>query len=156
MGVSRSEADAFYRTVDTCVLDGAIGGLEASDVRGTAAVDRLRPLTADSLRLLGTSLSPDHTERMLPGAMYSPACQRRLLEDRGGYAFFAPLLAQDPGTNVYARDLHARDTVLVQRYGERPLYLLRASSSEVGAPLVLERVSLDSARGEWSASSGGR
>lgn len=156
LGVSRSEADAFYRTVDTCVLDGAIGGLEASDVRGTAAVDRLRPLTADSLRLLATSLSPDHTERMLPGAMYSPACQRRLLEDRGGYAFFAPLLAQDPGTNVYARDLHARDTVLVQRYGERPLYLLRASSSEVGAPLVLERVSLDSARGEWSASSGGR
>jgi hypothetical protein len=113
-------------------------------------------MTRDSLRLLSSTLSPDHTERMLPGALYSPTCQRRILEDRGGYAFFAPLLARDAGTNVYARDLHARDTLLLQRYADRPVYLLRAESSAVGAGLILERVSLDSARAEWSGSRDGR
>ena len=156
LGVSRSEADGLYRTIDTCLLEGAITTLEVSGVRGAAARERLQPLTQDSLRLRSSTLSPDHTERMLPGAIYSPVCQRRVREDHGGYAFYAPLLARDVGTNVYARDLHARDTLLVQRYGDRPLYLLRAASSDVGARLVLERVSLDSARAEWAASTAGR
>lgn len=111
----------------------------------------LRPLTKDSLRLLVSTLSPDGTERMLPGAMYSPVCQRRILEDRAGYAFFAPLLAREVGTNVYARDLHARDTLLLQRYARRPVYLLRAVSSDVGATLLLEPFKLDSARAEWGS-----
>lgn len=156
LGVSRSEADALYRTIDTCELDRTITSLELSGVRGAAVVERLRPMTGDSLRLLSSNLSPDHTERMRPGAIYSPTCQRRVLEDRGGYAFFAPLLARDAGTNVYARDLHARDTLLMQRFADRPVYLLRAESSAVGAGLLLERVSLDSARAEWSASRDGR
>lgn len=156
VGVSRSEADALYRTIDSCLLDGAIAGLEVSGMRGAAALERLRPLSRDSLRLLSSTLSPDHTERMLPGTTYSSTCQRRILEDRGGYAFYAPLLARDAGGNVYARDLHARDTLLIQRYADRPVYLLRAASSDVGARLLLERISLDSARAEWVASIPGR
>jgi hypothetical protein len=152
LGVARSEADALYRTIDTCELDSAITGLERSHVRGAPALDRLRPLSSDSLQVLSSTLSPDHTERMRPGSTYSPTCQRRIVEDRGGYAFFAPLLARDPGSNIYARELHARDTVLVQRYSDRPVYLLRAESSDVGSRLVLERVSLDSARAEWATS----
>jgi hypothetical protein len=156
LGVSRSDADALYRTIDACELDRAITGLEVSGVRGAPALDRLRPMTRDSLRLRSSTLSPDHTERMLPGIVYSPMCRRRIVEDRGGYAFYAPLLARDMGSNVYARDLHARDTLLVQRYADRPLYLLRAESSEAGARLLLERISLDSARAEWAASRDGR
>jgi hypothetical protein len=154
LGVSRSDAEGLYRTVDTCLLDGAIADLEASEVRGPAAMERLRPITRDSLRLVISTLSPDGTERVLPGATYGATCQRRLLEDRAGYAFFAPLLARDMGTNIYARDLHARDTLLLQRYAGRPVYLLRAVSSEIGARLMLEPVSMDSARAEWSLGQG--
>ena len=154
LGVSRSDAEALYRTVDTCLLDGAITELEAGEVRGAAAMERLRPITGDSLRLVISTLSPDGTERVLPGTTYSATCQRRLLEDRAGYAFFAPLLARDAGTNIYARDLHARDTLLLQRYAGRPLYMLRGVSSEIGATLMLEPLSIDSARAEWSAGQG--
>ena len=150
LGVSRSDAEALYRSVDTCLLDNTIAGLESSGAHGEQAMARLRPMTRDSLRLVISQLSPDGTERVLPGAAYPLVCQRRLLEDRGGYAFFAPLLARDPGSNVYARDLHARDTLLLQRYAGRPLYLLRTTSSEVGSPLMLEPLSLDSARSEWA------
>lgn len=151
LGVTRSDAEAIYRTVDTCVLEDAVANLEAGSSRGDAATTMLRALAVDSLRLVESMLSPDRTERVLPGAVYGARCRQRVLEDRGGYTFLAPLLARDPGTNVYARDLHGRDTVLLARFPERPVYLLRASSSDVGAPLVLERVSLDSARAAWSA-----
>lgn len=152
LGVSRSDADALYRTVDTCLLDETVAGLEAAAIRGDSALARLRPLTSDSLRLIESDLSPDRTERVLPGARYSLACQRRLLEDQGGYTFFAPLLAQDAGTNIYARDLHARDTLLLRRYADRPVYVLRGTSSGVAAPLVLEPLRMDSARAEWTGS----
>jgi hypothetical protein len=156
LGVSRSDADALYRTVDTCHLNEAIGGLEASGLFGDAAMARLRRLTVDSLLLTESRLSPDGTQRLKPGSTYGPICQRRLAEDRSGYSFFAPLLARDPRSNVYARDLHARDTVLLQRHPDRPVYLLRRATSENGSPLLLERVSLDSARAEWAATAAGR
>jgi hypothetical protein len=154
LGVSRPDAEGLYRTIDTCLLDEAVAGLEAGRVSGRAAVERLLPLTRDSLRLTSRVFSPDVTERVLPGTTYSPVCRRRIAEDRAGYAFFAPLLARDMGTNVYARDLHARDTLLLQRYSDRAVYLLRSVSSEIGAPLMLERVRVDSARAEWSETSG--
>jgi hypothetical protein len=150
LGVSRSDSEALYRTVDACRLDEAIAGLEASGIRDESALARLRPMASDSLQLVESELSPDNTERVLPGATYSPACQRRLLEDRGGYSFLAPLLARDVGTNIYARDLHARDTLLLRRYADRPVYLLRAMPNTVGAPLVLEPLRIDSARAEWA------
>ena len=149
LGVSRSEAEALYRSVDTCLLNEAIVNIDAKGIRGEAALAMLRPLTGDSLRIVESTLSPDKTERVLPGTTYTAECQRRVFEDRGGYSFLAPLLARDAGTNIYARDLHARDTLLLQRYAGRAVYLLRASSSDVGAPLVLEPFRVDSARAEW-------
>ncbi len=156
LGVSRSVAEGLYRTVDTCMLELAVSRLEADKVRGEAATNRLLPLSADSLRLVESTLSPDKTERVLPGAVYPPVCLRRIVEDRAGYSFLAPILARDVGSNVYARDLHARDTVLLQRYDGRPVFLLRAASSGVGAPLVLEPLRLDSARAEWTGESTGK
>jgi len=150
LGISRSDAEGLYRSVDACLLDRTIDALEISGRRGADAMAQLRPMTRDSLRVVESTLSPDGTERMLPGATYSDLCQRRLLEDRGGYTFFAPLLAHDVGTNIYARDLHARDTLLLLRYAERSVYLLRTASPEVGASLVLERLRMDSARAEWT------
>ena len=156
VGVSRTDAEGLYRTIDTCILETAVTALEAGTVRGGPAVERLRPLTRDSLRLVSRLLSPDVTERVLPGTAYPAVCQRRIAEDRAGYSFFAPLLARDMGSNVYARDLHARDTLLLQRYSDRAVYLLRAASSEIGAPLLLERLRMDSAQAEWVATGQGR
>jgi hypothetical protein len=156
LGVSRIDAEALYRTVDTCVLEGAVSRLESESVRGGAAMEQLRPLTRDSLRLVVSTLSPDRTEWMLPGSTYSATCQRRIVEDRAGYTFFAPLLARDAGSNIYARDLHARDTLLFARYPERPVFLLRAVSSEMGARLLLEPLKLDSARAEWAGTASSR
>ena len=44
--------------------------------------------------------------------------------------------------------------LLLPRYAGRPLYMLRAVSSEIGATLLLEPLSVDSARAEWSAGQG--
>ncbi|HEX7123631.1 MAG TPA: hypothetical protein VF178_14745 [Gemmatimonadaceae bacterium] len=150
LGVPRSETETLYRSVDACVLDQAVSALEASNTRGAAAFAALQPLMRDSARVVESTLSPDFTERVLPGTSYGPVCAQRLLEDRAGYTFLAPILARDPGTNVYARDLHARDTLLFAMYPERPVYVLRAASPAVGAPLVLYPFSADSARRAWA------
>ncbi len=149
LGVSRSETEGVYRSMDTCELEGAVTQLEAEGVRGAAAFRRLAVLLGDSARLVESKFSPDRTEKVLPGGTYGATCQRRILEDRAGYTFLAPLLARDPGSNRYARDLHGRDTLLLTGNGGKPVWLLRASSSRVGAPLILEPVNMDSARAEW-------
>jgi hypothetical protein len=153
LGVPRSETEGIYRTVDSCILDEAVSRLERREIRGEAALRALLPLTSDSSRLVRSELSPDRTERVLPGATYGSTCQRRILEDRAGYSFLTPILARAPATNIYARDLHARDTLLLALYPGRRVYLLRTESSGVGAPLVLEPLNVDSARAAWRESS---
>jgi hypothetical protein len=152
LGVSRSESEALYRGVDSCVLELMLSTLERGGVRGAPAVDSLIPLLRDSSRVVASEFSPDFTERVLPGFQYAGICQRRIAEDRSGYALLAPLFARDPGGNIYARELHARDTLLFALYPSRPVFVLRAASSGVGAPLELHPFRSDSARREWNAS----
>lgn len=149
LGVPRSETESIYRAVDACRLDRAIAQLEQSGVRDSAALRQLQSLTGDSARLVRDSISPDRTLRSLPGARYTGECAQRIAEDRAGFTIGTSVLAQAPGRNLFARDLHARDTALVQLYPGRLLYLLRASSSELGAPLVLERLRPDSLALAW-------
>jgi hypothetical protein len=149
LDVSRSETETLYRGIDACMLEETIVRLEREGVRGPAALAVLAPLLADSARVIESAVSPDHTERVLPGHPYAPVCVRRIEEDRAGFTFLAPILATKPGTNVYARDLHGRDSLLLHTLGSRPVYLLRPHSSESGAPLGLFPVSLDSARADW-------
>lgn len=149
LGVPRSETESIYRAVDACTLDRAIAQLEQSGVRDSAAHRQLQALTGDSARLVRGVVSPDRTLRSLPGARYTGECADRIAEDQAGFTIGASVLAQAQGTNVFARDLHARDTLLVHMYPRRPLYLLRAASSEIGAPLVLERLRPDSLARAW-------
>jgi hypothetical protein len=153
LGVPRSDAERIYWGVDTCELEQAVSNLERSGMRGELAVDALRPLLRDSIRLVRSDLSPDSTERVLPGSNYGAVCAQRITEDRAGYTFLAPTLAMDPGTNVYARDLHQRDTLLFHEFPGRPVYLLRPRTGALGAPLDLMPVSLDSARADWHLAS---
>lgn len=149
LGVSRSETEGLYRRVDACALDEAISGLERGGVRGAAATDALRPLMRDSLSLVASPWSPDGSERALPGRTYGAGCQARILEDRAGFTVMGSVLARDWGSNVFARDLHARDTLLLQEHGSRPLYLLRTAGPESNAPLELVPLSRDSLQSAW-------
>jgi len=151
LGVPRSETESVYRSVDACTLDSAIEQLEQSPVRDSAAYRALQPLMKDSARLVKGTLSPDKTLRALPGTTYSATCTARVMEDRAGFTIASSVLAQPASSNVFARDLHARDTLLVKQYPGRPLYLLRPTSSELGAPLVLERLRPDSLAAAWKS-----
>lgn len=152
LGVPRSETESIYRSVDACVLDQALQRLEASSVRDSAALRQLQPLMRDSLRLEKGAITPDRTLRSLPGSTYNAECTARVMEDRAGFTVGTSVLAQPPSSNVFARDLHARDTVLVQQFPGRPLYLLRPESSELGAPLLLEPLNADSVASAWHSS----
>lgn len=151
LGVPRSETESVYRSVDACILDSAIEQLERSPVRDSAAYRALQPLMADSARLVKGTLSPDKTLRALPGTTYSAACTARVMDDRAGFTIGTSVLAQPPSSNIFARDLHARDTLLLKQYPGRRLYLLRPTSSELGAPLVLERLRPDSLAAAWQS-----
>ncbi len=109
----------------------------------------LRPLLADSARLVGSPVSPDTTEQYLPGSRYSAGCLARIAEDRTGFTLFTPLLLAHGGNNVYARDLHGRDTLLLQAYPNRTLYLLKPASAKIGEPPRFYPLSRDSLERAW-------
>ena len=151
LGVPRSETESIYRAVDACILDQALERLEASTVRDSAALRQLQPLMRDSLRLEKGAITPDRTLRSLPGSTYGANCSARVMEDRAGFTVGTSVLAQPPSSNIFARDLHARDTALVRQFPGRPLFLLRPESSELGAPLVLEPLRPDSIARVWQS-----
>ena len=148
LGVSRSYAEILYRKVDTCGLDHAAATLGRSVIRGPHAEDRLRPLLADSARVVASPFSPDATERVLPGSVYPPSCIQRIEEDRAGYAHFPPVLLARDTSIRWLRDLHADDTLVVT-LGERPIWLLRRTPDTVSVELELRRLDTDSLRHAW-------
>ncbi len=151
VGVPRSESELVYRNVDSCLLDHALERLERDGVRDTAAFRALVPLLADSSRVVKTTYSTDITEKVLPGTAYSDRCRRRIQEDAAGFTLLAPLLDETWGDgNIYARDLHANDTLLLRRHPGRPVYLLRPVSTEIGAPLEVVALPADSLQRAWS------
>ncbi|HRQ77009.1 MAG TPA: hypothetical protein PLY94_00290 [Gemmatimonadaceae bacterium] len=140
LGIPRPESDQFYRNVDTCVLDEAVQALWRAGTRGDAATAALRPLLADSARLRASDLTPDGTQRLLPGMPYSAACIARIEDDRRGYLLYAPWRLVDDG-NVYARWLPGREAEILAHFPDRPVYLLRRAGSAVDAPLAWIRLS---------------
>jgi hypothetical protein len=152
LSVPRSAAELLYDNIDACLLEETLARLERAGVTGPAATDTISLLLRDSARVVESDKSPDTTERMLPGLEYGVVCRKRVSEDRAGYTFIPPILATDPGSNVYARELHARDTLLLKLYPSRPVYVLRAVSSEMGARLELFPFSMDSAQADWALS----
>jgi hypothetical protein len=140
LGATRPETELLYNTVDACALEQAITHLEQQNVRGAAAFSALRPLLADSARTVASTFSPDTTERALPGMSYPPVCTARIEEDQAGFTLFPPLLLARGGDNVYARDLGARDTLLLRRYPDRAVYLLKPPDSDVGSMPVFQMV----------------
>jgi hypothetical protein len=148
LGVPRSETELLYRRIDACRLESAIDQLEQSETRGAEALASLKPLLSDSTRLVGSPFSPDTTEQFLPGSAYTPRCLARINEDRAGFTLFTPLLLAHGGNNVYARDLHGRDTLLIRSYPNRTLYMLKGGVN-VGDPPQFYALSRDSLERAW-------
>ncbi|HEY3287586.1 MAG TPA: hypothetical protein VGJ96_10765 [Gemmatimonadaceae bacterium] len=152
LGVSRPLTESIYRGTDTCHLDQEITALEREQVRGSAAEHRLVALLGqDSAHVVKSTLTPDPTERVRPDARYSPMCLQRIEDDRAGFMHLAPLRLVTTGGNVYARDLHARDSLLLMQYPDRPVYLLRRAGTRVDAPLVFVPLQRDSLLAVWRA-----
>lgn len=132
LGVPKAQAERVYRNVDACRLELALAELEGQAPRpdGTEAVARLAPLQADSGRLLPSTLSPDRTERMLPGATYPRTCVSRFREDQAGMTLLAPHLLSRRPDLLFARNLHERNGALVARHPEKSAYLLTHRPSQ--------------------------
>ena len=113
------------------------------------ALRSLLPLTEDADRVIKAKFSTDPTARILPGQEYSMLCRQRVVEEDAGFTVFPPLLLVNRYGNVFARDLHGRDTLLLKAYPGRPTYLLKPSSTRVGDDPRFYPVSRDSLRLAW-------
>jgi hypothetical protein len=132
LGVTRSQTELLYNHVDACSLELGITRTEEHGLTGATAFAALQPLLADSARTIISPYSPDPSERALPDTPYPPGCVAMVQQDNAGFTLFLPLLLAHGGDNIYARDLGARDTLLMNRYPDRPVYLLRPSTSKMG------------------------
>lgn len=132
-----------YKRADQCALSQLTDSLERAAVRGAAALAAYERLVGDSLRLRPLPSLVDQSGRFDPGRPLTPACERLAAEEREGFTLLAPRLL-DRTDNIYARDLGGRDTLLLRAHPARPVFRLRAAGSEVGAPLIFERLSRDS------------
>jgi hypothetical protein len=155
LGVPRPMTELVYRGTDSCHLEQEVTRLEQLGVRGAAASQALASLlAADSAHVVKSTLTPDPTERVRPGASYSPVCLQRIADDRAGFLHYAPLRLVTTGDNVFARDLHARDSLLLSAHTARPVYLLTRAGTRVDAPLIFQPLRRDSLMAAWRAGSG--
>jgi hypothetical protein len=150
LDVTRPLTESVYRGTDSCHLEQEITTLEQQHVRGAAAEQRLsRLLGQDSAYVVKSTLTPDPTERIRAGTPYGQLCLERITDDRAGFLHYAPLRLVTTGGNVYARDLHARDSLLLAEYPARPVFLLRRAGTRVDDRLVFEALRRDSLYAAW-------
>jgi hypothetical protein len=149
-GLSHAEAQALYHFVDACALERGLDSLERTNGRDSLARAVMLPLLADSARVVRSPFSVDSTERFLPGAPYGQRCVRRVQEDRAGFTVYLPFLVAGGDNVVYARDLHARDTMLLARFPSHSVYLVRPPSDGEGVPPQFWPLSRDSLRAAWA------
>jgi hypothetical protein len=141
LGADRPSAERYYRAIDACVLETALGELEARPGMSLAA--RLDPLLADSGSLIASPFSPDTSERFLPGSDYAPRCRARVREDSLGTALLAPTLLSRRSDLRFVRDLHERNgRLLLGEPGKAVYLLIRRPSDSIPRFLRLDRDSL--------------
>jgi hypothetical protein len=136
LGISREAVATLYSKVDACALEHEVSSLEGRAVRGADAESALRKLLADSARVRASNVSPDTTERMLPGAVYDATCTDRVRTDQAGYALYPPFLLDNVSGNLYVRDLGPRDSTIMRRHAGRPAFLVTRDGIDGDAPLI--------------------
>jgi hypothetical protein len=143
LGILATNSESIYRSVDACRLDQAITQLEQQPPDSQHATATLLSLRADSADLETIDAGPGIQLRRDPRLHYSPHCEARLADTRAGVLPLAPLLVLEDG-NIYARDLQARDTVLIAAYPHRAIYLLRPTSDAPTAMPAFVPITRDS------------
>lgn len=144
LGISPSDAEHLYWQSDACELEEAIRRAEHTGLHSQGALAALKPLMHPAGTTQPTPFSPDSSERYVPGTAYTPHCMERIAEDRAGFTPFVPFLLAHGGGNIYARDLDEQNPLLVEQYPDRPVYLLKPASSEIGAPFKFYPLNRDS------------
>lgn len=149
-GLNRADAERLYANVDACRLEESLTALERAGIAGEGARTRLWPMLRDSALLDPMLFSQDRSERWQPGISYTSRCASRLWDDKRGFTLYTPLInARAPGV-VFARDLHERNAVLLDRYPGRTLWLLKPATDSVGAEPRFHPVDRDSMVRAWS------
>ena len=148
LGAARVDAEHDYRWNDACRVQTAIAATERDRSGPDGLRTRLAAFRDDSARLMINGMMRDTTVRVAPGATWTPGCLRRLVEDSAGFAVFPSVMLAHGSGNVYLRDLHARDTVLLAQMRQHPVWLL-TQAPEIGGQLRFQRVSLDSMQADW-------
>ena len=156
LGVSRQHVETLYREVDVCRLDSAVAVLETHARTGdrdeAALYSAFAPLLRDSATVSVARAGGSAGERLRVqrGYTYPPHCERRLAEAAAGSSPLAVLLAVGATDgNVYARDLHGRDSLLLAAYPDRPVYIVHPASSAPGALPAFYPASRDSLLTAW-------
>ena len=152
VGIPRSDVERQYRNSDACRMETVLSHIEREGLRGSAALQALEPLLQDSARLITSPYTTDPTNRLLPGSRYTPVCLARLRDDQAGYTLHLPLILARGGGVIYARDLHGRDSLLLEQYPDRPVYLLRPPTTAVGAAPRFYLLGRDSLLSAWRGS----
>lgn len=148
LGVSRVESYQIFSRMDACQLELLLSEVER---RGGSAIDfvtKARPIAAASHRLVRLRTVADSAIHLTAGVTIAPVCLRRIAENQAGFANFAPMLLAGSSGNLFVRDLHARDSLLLQTQPGRPVYLL-VKDTTATAPLRLAPLAIDSAMAEW-------
>lgn len=150
LGVPHRETEQLTHEVDACRLEEAVLALERQGARGSSAVAALMPLLRDRGQVKLLTLPSGAFLPVQAGVEYSPQCRERVQESSAGVVPLAPLLLSGGRSNVYVRDLHARDSVLLKQYPNRPIFIVRRDSSTAGVTLRYHRASRDSLIGSWA------
>lgn len=150
LGVSRPMTESVYRGTDSCDLERELVRAEHDGIGGAEAERRFAALLGrDSAVVQKSTLTPDPTERVRPGAHYDAVCVQRIVDDRAGFLHFTPLRLVTTGGNIYARDLHARDSLMLAAYRDRPVYLLTRAGTRVDDKLMYLPLNRDSLFASW-------
>jgi hypothetical protein len=150
LGVPHREAELLTHEVDACRLEEAVMSIERGNARGPKATAALMPLLRDRDEVKLMTLANGAFWPVQSGIGYSPQCRERVTQSSAGVVPLAPLLLSGSPSNVYVRDLHARDTLLLKQYPDRPVFVVRRDSSAAGATLRYHRASRDSLLGSWA------
>ncbi|MEP6590955.1 MAG: hypothetical protein ABJC19_07215 [Gemmatimonadota bacterium] len=150
LGVSRVESFRLFSRLDACQLDALLTEVEQRHGGAAEFIPTARALADTTRRLVRVRVVGDSAVHLVAGAPIAPRCMRRIRENQAGFTSFTPLLLAGHGGNLFVRDLHARDSLILRAHPGRPVYLLLTDTT-AAAPLRLLPVALDSAVAEWRA-----
>ena len=144
------EARRLFAGMDACELDQLLARTERRDGDSRSFLGAARAIADTSRRLVRLRSVGDSAIHLTAGAMVAEVCLRRIRENQAGFTLYTPLLLAGRSGNLFVRDLHARDSLLLRRHSGRRVYLMLKDTGST-APLRLLPVSLDSAMAEWRA-----